>query len=207
MVIASRARQGRKPKLIHLLVAGTVLFPVITLFSSLGGGVIASMGRNESLTGRNEIWRTVISVSKNPWFGTGYETFWLGDRLHQVWTGVGQQINEAHNGFLEVYLNLGWVGIGILALLLCTGYRNILLEFRRDTLMAALKVAYFVACVIYSLTEAGFRLLSPIWLLFLVAIMDIPALSHAAPRFGFDLDHSEGIREHASEVSNVLTVG
>ncbi len=32
--------------------------------------------------------------------------------------------NEAHNGYIEVYLNLGWLGLGLIALILGQGYRR-----------------------------------------------------------------------------------
>jgi transposase len=35
---------------------------------------------------------------------SGYESFWLGPRLLWVWEQAGG-VNEAHNGYLEVYLN------------------------------------------------------------------------------------------------------
>ncbi len=47
-------------------------------------------------------------MKTNPLLGTGYESFWLGPRLQWFWQHAGLgHINEAHNGYLEVYLNLG----------------------------------------------------------------------------------------------------
>jgi hypothetical protein len=55
-----------------------------------------------------------------------------------------------------------------------TGYRNVIVAFRRDRHLGMLKLAYFVAAVIYSLTEAGFRMMSPIWVFFLLATIAVP---------------------------------
>jgi len=41
-------------------------------------------------------------------------------------------VNEAHNGYLEVYLNLGWVGVGLIGLILMKGYSNVVTAFRFD---------------------------------------------------------------------------
>ena len=48
---------------------------------------------------------------ENPLLGAGFENFWVGER--QVTLG-GLGGNQAHNGYLEIYLNLGWVGILLL---------------------------------------------------------------------------------------------
>ena len=51
-------------------------------------------------------------MKTNPLFGTGYESFWLGSRLLWFWQSAGLgRINEAHNGCLEVYLQLGIIGL------------------------------------------------------------------------------------------------
>ena len=49
--------------------------------------------------------------------------FWLGPRLLRIWPEFGQ-INEAHNGYLEIYLNLGVIGVFLLAGFLITSYRD-----------------------------------------------------------------------------------
>ena len=74
------------------------------------------MGRDSTLTGRTEIWTHVLWVAGNPLLGTGFESFWLGDRLANVWS-IMPGIQEAHNGYLEVYLNLGWIGVTLLAVI------------------------------------------------------------------------------------------
>ncbi len=40
--------------------------------------------------------------------------------------------------------------------------------------MGGIKLAYFVTGVIYSLTEAGFRVMSPVWIAFILAIVAVP---------------------------------
>ena len=44
--------------------------------------------------------------------------------------------NESHNGYIEVYLNLGWLGLGLIALILGQGYRRTVSAFRRDSALA-----------------------------------------------------------------------
>jgi O-antigen ligase len=113
----------------------------------------------------------VLSLHTNPLIGTGFESFWLGNRLQAVWNMSVKGIQEAHNGFIELYLNLGWVGLLLLGWLIVTGYRNAILALRRDPSDGSLRLAFLTASLIFSLTEAGFRMLSPIWFAFLLAVV------------------------------------
>src|SRR6266850_1226315 len=91
------------------LVAVVVLVSFSTLFLDVGGFALETMGKDPSLTGRTKIWDLVLGLSGNPLFGTGFESFWLGPRLERIWSVIWWHPNEAHNGYIEVYLNLGWI--------------------------------------------------------------------------------------------------
>ena len=129
------------------------------------------MARNmETLTDRTDIWGLVLSMAGNPFFGAGFESFWLGDRLRKVWnTAYG--INQAHNGYLEVYLNLGWMGLLLLGVLLVRGYRNLVNVVCRNQDFGSLWIAYFTVAIVYNFTEAGFKMMFPVWIFLLLAIV------------------------------------
>ena len=166
----------RKHWVVHLLVGSMLLVCFAPLFLNLGSGVLETMGRNSTLTGRTEIWGQLLKVSVNPMVGTGFESFWLGKRLDQLWAIPGVTgINEAHNGYLEMYLNLGSVGITLVAIIMWTSYRNIIRLLNRDPEVGKLRLAYFFAAAAYCFTEAGFRMMSPVWLSFLLAAISIPS--------------------------------
>jgi O-antigen ligase len=145
----------------------------LTMLFGGGAGVVHALGRKTNLTDRTEIWAAVIPVAPNPLVGAGFETFWLGPRVERVWSRLSQymHVNEAHNGYLEVYLNLGVLGVGLIALNLISGYRGSVAAFRRDPAFGSLMLAYVAAAAIYSVTEAGFRMLDPIWIFFLLAVV------------------------------------
>jgi len=107
------------------LIAVLVLVPLLTIWIDTSGVMAHFLGRQANFSGRTMIWTAVLSIPINPLLGTGFETFWLGSRLDQVWALAGQgKIQEAHNGYIEVYLNLGWIGLALLAWILWTGYRS-----------------------------------------------------------------------------------
>jgi exopolysaccharide production protein ExoQ len=175
MAVMTRVRLARKPAVVHILVATVVLVTIFVLFLDSGGGLVRSLGRDPTLTGRTSVWNVVLSLDRSPLLGTGFESFWLGDRLLKVWDRLQEKgIQEAHNGYLEVYLNLGWVGVTLLAILIVTGYRNVIATLRRDPEGGRIKLAFFVVGLIYNFTEAGFRMMAPVWIAFLVATIVVP---------------------------------
>ncbi|HEY1987253.1 MAG TPA: O-antigen ligase family protein [Terracidiphilus sp.] len=160
---------------LHLLLGAAIGLPVFALFFDTAGSMVHSLGRDSTLTGRTDIWRAVLSLHTNSLVGTGFESFWLGNRLQQVWNITLQNgIQEAHNGYIELYLNLGWVGLILLGYLIVTGYRHATDAFRLDPHEGRLRLAFFAACLVYSLTEAGFREMSPIWIGFILAAVLVP---------------------------------
>jgi exopolysaccharide production protein ExoQ len=162
---------GRRPGRIHALV-GTV-FIAGGLATLLGGDarVVHALGRQTDFTGRTEIWKAVMFAVSNPLLGTGFESFWLGPRLNVVWSHLSEymHVNEAHNGYLEVYLNLGIIGVGLIALIFVKAYRDAVAVFRQDLPAGSLWLAYIFAAAFYSITEAGFRSLAPMWIFLLLA--------------------------------------
>jgi exopolysaccharide production protein ExoQ len=173
-------KAARKRVVVNAMVAVVVLSSFSVLFLGIGGGVLQSMGRNPTLTGRTEIWENLLKVPINRFLGTGFESFWLGERLERLWTiQIVAGINEAHNGYLETYLNLGWIGVTFLAVLIWTGYKNVLRLLEKDPVEGRLRLGFFVIVVVYNFTEAAFRSTDLVWIAFLFAVVALPINSPA----------------------------
>ena len=73
------------------------------------------MGRSdesESLSGRAFIWPEVIRYARERfWFGYGYEGFWMPARIEDISDELGWGLREAHNGYLEMWLWCGVIGL------------------------------------------------------------------------------------------------
>jgi len=164
-------RRSSKPAAVHLLVVAVLGLATTALFFNPGGDMVQALGKDPSLTGRRQIWGMVLAMHTNPWVGTGFESFWLGPRLEQMRTALPNfPINEAHDAYLEVYLNLGWIGVCFIALLLGTAYKELASNIRRDPAKASLFLGFFLCTLFYSFTEAGFRLMGPSWFFLLLVI-------------------------------------
>jgi exopolysaccharide production protein ExoQ len=198
MLLTSTAKVARKPARVHLLAVAVVSVAVFALFFDPSGGLVGTLGRNSTLTGRTDIWQRAFGLVRNPILGTGFETFWLGPRL--VWMNKLDGMNQAHNGYIEVYLNLGWAGILLIAAMMVKGYRNVVGGLRRDQAVSALMLAYFVVAVIYSCTESGFKMMSPVWIFFLLSAMVVPkAPVSKAPAARVDLIDLPTATKHVHE--------
>lgn len=178
MILSAQRWVPRRPSSVFLLVAGAAGIALFALFIDTAGSLLHSIGRNSTLTGRTEIWSAVLAQHTNPLLGTGFESFWMGNRMQSVWDLSQVGIEEAHNGYLELYVNLGLIGLALLGLLIVGGYRNVAESFRRDPHAGRLRVALFTAAVIYNFTEAGFRMMTPMWTGFLLVITAVPSLQN-----------------------------
>ena len=165
----------QRPANVHLLVGGMLSGAAIMfIFPEIFVAIIHAFGKNATLTGRTGLWKGLLATDTHPLLGAGFESFWLGSRLNNIWSIFPWQPNEAHNGYLEVYLNLGIIGVSLLGVMLLTGYRNVTAAIRQDPEAGSLRLAYFTIALAYSFSEAGFRLLDPMWIFLLLAMVAVP---------------------------------
>ena len=172
LVTLSLARPRRKQALAHVLVFAAISVALVALF--VAPTLLSTVGRDSTLTGRTEIWSQVLGVRNNRWLGAGFESFWLGPRLESLWNAYYFHLNEAHNGYLEIFVTLGWIGIILFANVVIKGYRNILSLLRFDSDLAQLWLAFFVVALIYNCTESATRMGTPVWIMLLMVTMAIP---------------------------------
>ncbi len=82
--------------------------------------ILNFLGRDLSLTGRDEIWTLLLEqIQEHYMFGYGYNAFWGedGGAATHVWNQLGWKMKSAHNGFLELCLSLGFLGLGLFMIL------------------------------------------------------------------------------------------
>jgi O-antigen ligase len=133
------------------------------------------LGKDPTLTDRTHIWSVLLNMHTNPLFGTGYESFWMGSRLNLVFQKAGEHINEAHNGYLEVYLNLGEIGLLLLVAFLISAYMKICKQdVSSRTNFGSLTLALWAVVVMYNITEAGFKH-GLMWLALVLGAIAVPA--------------------------------
>ena len=156
-----------------ILFVGVYFF--MNYFFEVKNFVIGLLGRRPDLTTRVPMWEDLRSMVKNPLLGFGFESFWLGDRrriIMETW-GIGGQ---AHNGYLDMYLHLGYLGLSFIFFWIISGIRKIHKHLVRDYPVAVLRFSLFTIVALYNYTEATFYGVSNMWIIFLIGIMDVPSL-------------------------------
>lgn len=78
------------------------------------------LGKDPSLTGRTDIWDSLLRRSaERPLTGYGYAAFWGKESMPANWVRLETEwsVPSAHQGWLEVLIQLGYVGVGLVAFL------------------------------------------------------------------------------------------
>ena len=200
VIVAARSNMfTRHPTFLKVAIPASFCVYLILAFGFNINGVLASqVGRDATLTGRTDIWRAVLSTNTNWLIGTGYESFWLGPRLYQVWQQTMMGLNESHNGYLEIYLNLGMVGVLLLVVFLVTAYRTIWKRFKDSPRLASLGLATWMIVVFYDMTEAAAFRGQLLWVVFLLVVIVVP--SRASVPQGVSLTEGPSFREFPSRL-------
>jgi len=149
---------------IAIVVVSIIQFAGLDLF----GLSLAALGRDPTLTGRTDLWKELVEMVPNPILGVGYQSFWLGSRLAKLWGVHWWQPTEAHNGYLEVYLELGLLGLLLLFMLLRAAYYSISYDLMINFDEGRLKLALFGMVLVYNITEAGFAKNCVTWFILLM---------------------------------------
>jgi O-antigen ligase len=101
------------------LFATLVSIAVVALLVWNASTFFIAIGKSANASGRTEIWATALrSVWKRPFLGYGYHAFFLGMQGESantatVW-GAGVPMGQAQSGYLENWLELGVVGLGLI---------------------------------------------------------------------------------------------
>jgi exopolysaccharide production protein ExoQ len=139
---------------------------------SVSSAVINALGRRSDLTTRVPMWQDLIATNPgDPVVGVGYEAYYLTPEGRQVtdrW-----KVSNAHNGYLEVFLNSGFVGLGLVIATLLFSVWRLRLHPPSDMAGATLRLSLLVIVALYNWTESTFRGVSNIWLVFFLASMEI----------------------------------
>jgi exopolysaccharide production protein ExoQ len=183
----------RAVRLPYLLMLPTIiLLSIIGLFLNLWLAdnatlLLGSIGKDATLTGRSELWPAVLDkIWERPWFGYGFSGFW-GDNKSEaayVWRVTGWDPPNAHNGMLDIWLDLGLLGVCIYLIGFVIGLIGGLGSVRRNQSFAAFwPVMYLLYFWFSNQTESAFLRQNDIyWLLYLVVTFSLLAPKSSANR-------------------------
>lgn len=140
------------------------------------------LGRDATLTGRTAIWQQVwAAILKHPWLGYGFSAFWQGMKgeSYNVILALRFVLFHAHNGFLEIWLELGAVGLLLFTLGHLRAWRRLWpLLLKRHMPECAWMFFVLALIFLYDLDENTLLTFNgAFWVLYVAAVADIEILA------------------------------
>lgn len=164
-------RTQKEIAILATMTAVVTLVAFVMLFFRQPESFYSLVGRSSTLTGRSNVWEAVDSaIKQKPLLGYGYGGFWLSEGGPQelVWDTLwGYRPTAAHNGFKEIRLDLGYVGLALIGFVLANGtVRALLLSRHRRDATCMLIPVFFIFTLVANITESYLVLHnSLIWIL------------------------------------------
>ena len=120
LIFAGRVFGGRRLPVIvlGLVLAGFALMTLGTVLSPALYDLLQWAVPGTTFTGRLDLWRFAIhALGPQAWTGTGFEAFWSTPVVRHAEPPFGSSwdprgIVNAHNGYLDLAIALGWPGLG-----------------------------------------------------------------------------------------------
>ena len=162
-----------------LLVLSVVMF--IYLVPGILPAVLEMMGEDPTLTGRVELWADILAIKNSELIGSGYQSFWLSSEIDKLWAVYSFKPNQAHNGYIETYVNLGIIGLVTLMFFLLSAAVRLRKRMLNREPVAVLYFALLVFVLFYNWSEAMFSNLTPAWYFTLLAAMTYQHAPEQAP--------------------------
>jgi O-antigen ligase len=159
-----------------LVLFGYFLFTGHSPFSALTDAVYAATGKEQTLTGRLQLWQLMLAeIDRHPWKGVGYGGFWAGPGGPS--SGVAARLNwgppgQAHSGYIDVINEVGYVGFALLVLLLLNHAAKVLTAYRAgETKFAIFHTAILLAALVTNYAESSLLRTTHIWWIVLCTSM------------------------------------
>ena len=180
--------------LVISFVVGVLLYLLLLWNLSILELLTVLVWDDATLTGRTFLWEFLLEeIHKRPALGIGFGSFWATGESSpalRYGTDFAQRIVQGHNGYLDVSVTLGLIGLGLLVAFLvyvsAIGLRNVSNRQMQD-FSTAFNFFYFVilfSAIIYNITETSFlRTGSILWTVLLFVVF-LALSDRAAPAEG-----------------------
>jgi len=183
--------QGRRSVLLLDLV-GLGTLATVSGLSVTWQDIVIGLGRDPTLSARTYIWAgSIEKIMDRPWLGYGRAAFWVPNSLPARQVGALAKSGDfvpahAHNGFIDIALELGLLGFGLFMLGLLITYG---LALRRAYQAAQPEdlwpFTFLTLMVVSNLTETVLmNRVSLYWVLYMVTFLSLrywPAFERREP--------------------------
>ena len=140
--------------------------------------ILDSVGKDSTLSERTTIWAsTWIAIQHHPLLGYGWAAFWKGlyGPSQSVVLAAGWGLTQAQDGFLDVWLGIGAIGVALIALMMLRAFRNALRCFYSQANGAYVRwcIVVVLCTLLYNIGESTIGRLQMVWFLFLLACIGL----------------------------------
>ncbi|MFH7025488.1 MAG: O-antigen ligase family protein [Heteroscytonema crispum UTEX LB 1556] len=201
----------------------TQLVPLtITLILVIGGAAIlisdnleviaGALGRDLTLTGRSDIWAVMFEVIwERPLFGYGFNAFWRGwetEVSSYVWRTLGWECPYGHNGFMDLFAELGISGLVVFLFSFVTAYvRGVSWLRITRTVEGLWALMYLTFLIVYNISESTLVATNSIyWIVYVSMIFSMAVEHEQAQKMNYSraiIAQEEWIEMEASNQQNL----
>ncbi len=141
--------------------------------------IVSSLGKDPTMSGRTDIWiATLFQINQKPLLGHGYSGFWTEDNPAARSIGdslfPGFYTYNAHNGFLDILLEIGWLGMGIFMIgFLSTWALALRYAYKPESSENSWPLAVMLLVTSYNLTESSFMAEGINWMFYVCAYLSV----------------------------------
>lgn len=153
-----------------------------TIVIGLWVEILGAMGKDATLTGRTPMWTVALRELMNrPLFGFGRGAFWAEKSKYAI--DAGYAVSEgfvpphAHNGFIDIMLDVGFVGFFIFLISFAIVYfRSLRLAYASKNLEDMWPLAYLLFLTLNNMMESYLiRLANVYWVLYIATAFSVRA--------------------------------
>ena len=136
-----------------------------------------SLGKDPGLTGRVALWGLSMTwIADRPFVGHGFDAFWsdyYGPAADFRAASGWLEATHAHNGFINLWLDLGAIGVLIFAVGAAVTYRRTLELAKTSASVEGIwPVSFLAFYLVYSVTETSFLSRSDLlWILYVATVL------------------------------------
>ncbi|MEB3294136.1 MAG: O-antigen ligase [Synechococcales bacterium] len=157
---------------------------------------LSMLGRDITISGRTNYWPPMLNkLWERPWFGYGYDTFWVGGWHGEpagIWRFLadGDEPPHAHNGYLNLWFDIGLVG------LVTFGLSYVVNWFRAITWLSLVPtgeglvpIVYLAQLGLFNLTESLLMEPDIFWLFYVAISLSICRVSQISLYWNDPIEH------------------
>jgi exopolysaccharide production protein ExoQ len=161
-----------------------IIFTIVTFGVYFKGKVGWYIFHDTTFTGRTLIWDFLLQeIESRPLLGWGYQSFWLVPNSPAFQApGWVSLMPEGHNGYMDVTVELGYVGLACLIMFIMTALHAAGRLANRDPARAWLMLSLIIFVIAHNLLETSWmRGYNLVWMVFLVTVGQVAGYSQLSP--------------------------